>query len=67
MMENKHNTYTVAGTNIEEVKRLNAQSGLSYNEVKELLAKTTGGRGTRIYSNTNIEEVRKRNQPSTEN
>ncbi|WP_280637218.1 hypothetical protein [Alkalihalobacillus sp. BA299] len=30
---------TVAGTNIEEVKRLNAQSGLTYNEVKALLAK----------------------------
>ncbi|MGG3468872.1 hypothetical protein ABES02_15490 [Neobacillus pocheonensis] len=29
---------TVAGTDIEEVKRLNAQSGLSYNEVKQLLA-----------------------------
>ncbi|ETI67388.1 hypothetical protein [Neobacillus vireti] len=31
--------YTVVGTDIEEVKRLNSQSGLSYNEVKELLAK----------------------------
>ncbi|MFF2450107.1 hypothetical protein ACFVSW_23980 [Neobacillus sp. NPDC058068] len=31
--------YTVVGTDIEEVKQLNSQSGLSYNEVKELLAK----------------------------
>jgi hypothetical protein len=34
-MENKK---TIAGTDIEEVKRLNANSGLSYNEVKALLA-----------------------------
>lgn len=30
--------YTKVGTDIEEVKRLNSQSGLSYNEVKKLLA-----------------------------
>lgn len=30
--------YTEAGTNIDEVKRLNAASGLSYNDVKALLA-----------------------------
>jgi hypothetical protein len=29
---------TIVGTDIEEVKRLNAGSGLSYNEVKILLA-----------------------------
>jgi hypothetical protein len=32
---------TVVGTDIEEVKRLNSQSGLSYNQVKQLLAKKT--------------------------
>ncbi|WNS77688.1 hypothetical protein RRV45_11225 [Bacillus sp. DTU_2020_1000418_1_SI_GHA_SEK_038] len=31
--------YTIAGTDIEEVKRLNSQSGLSYNEVKRMLAR----------------------------
>lgn len=31
--------FTVVGTDIEEVKRLNSQSGLSYNEVKKLLAR----------------------------
>lgn len=31
--------YTAAGTDIEEVKRLNSQSGLSYNEVKRMLAR----------------------------
>jgi|tagenome__1003787_1003787.scaffolds.fasta_scaffold9372686_1 hypothetical protein len=31
--------YTNVGTDIEEVKRLNNQSGLSYNEVKLLIAR----------------------------
>ncbi|PID20146.1 hypothetical protein CSV61_16135 [Sporosarcina sp. P3] len=31
--------YTEAGTNIEDVKKQNANSGLTYNEVKELIAK----------------------------
>jgi hypothetical protein len=64
---NNHDTFTVAGTNIDAVKRQNEQSGLSYNEVKELLAKTTGGHGTGIYSDTNIDEVKRKNQGSTEN
>ncbi len=29
---------TVAGTDIEEVKKHNAKSGLTYNQVKQLLA-----------------------------
>ncbi|PLR80819.1 MULTISPECIES: hypothetical protein [Bacillus] len=40
MIEKEQNKkYTVVGTDIEEVKRLNRQSGLSYNQVKELLAR----------------------------
>jgi len=61
---NDSNTFTAIGTNIDEVRQKNAQSGMSYNEVKELLAKTTGGHGTQIYSNTDVEEVRKKNQSS---
>ncbi|WP_301337168.1 hypothetical protein [Bacillus sp. FJAT-29814] len=38
-MNSKQKRYTIAGTDIEEVKRLNSQSGLSYSEVKQLLAK----------------------------
>ncbi|WP_040208681.1 hypothetical protein [Neobacillus jeddahensis] len=34
-----HKRLTKVGTDIEEVKRLNSQSGLSYNQVKEVLAK----------------------------
>lgn len=60
-MNEKKGLYTIAGTNIEEVKRKNAQSGMSYNEVKEWMAKTTGGHGTAIYSNTDIEEVKRKN------
>jgi len=48
---------TASGTNINDVKRKNAEAGLSYNEVKELLAKT-GGHGTAKYSDTNSEEVK---------
>lgn len=63
MEQNKNpETYTVVGTNIDEVKRQNEQSGMSYNEVKEWLAKTTGGHGTTIYSNTDVEEVRRKNK-----
>ncbi|WP_442593983.1 hypothetical protein [Neobacillus sp. D3-1R] len=29
---------TIVGTDIEEVKKLNSESGLSYNQVKKLLA-----------------------------
>ncbi|MED4204017.1 hypothetical protein [Neobacillus mesonae] len=36
MSSNKR--FTSVGTDIEEIKRLNRQSGLSYNEVKQLLA-----------------------------
>ena len=34
----KKRNLTIAGTDIDEVKRLNSQSGLSYNEAKKLLA-----------------------------
>ena len=64
MMENnkQHDAFTVTGTNIDAVKRQNERSGMSYNEVKEWLAKTTGGHGTEIYSDTNVEEVKRKNQ-----
>ncbi len=35
---NNGQKYTVVGTDIEEVKRQNAHSGLSYNEAKEVLS-----------------------------
>ncbi|WP_458413375.1 gamma-type small acid-soluble spore protein [Schinkia sp. CFF1] len=57
-MENDRNSFTVVGTNIDEVKKQNEQSGMSYNEVKEWLAKTTGGCGSDIYSDTKAEKVK---------
>ena len=56
-MTNGNEGKTISGTDIEEVKRKNAASGLSYKEVMEVLAKT-GGHGTSVYSNTNIEQVK---------
>ncbi|KQL37907.1 DNA mismatch repair protein MutT [Bacillus sp. FJAT-25509] len=35
-MEDKR--FTITGTDINEVKRKNAKSGLTYNQVKQLLA-----------------------------
>lgn len=43
------------------------RSGLSYNEAKEFIAKTTGGHGTSIYSDTDVEQVKKENQQSMNN
>ncbi|ELK48102.1 hypothetical protein QRD89_03280 [Halobacillus sp. ACCC02827] len=37
-MSEEHKSVTSSGTDIEKVKRLNAESGRSYNEVKQLLA-----------------------------
>ena len=37
-MTNNQENFTKSGTNIDEVKRKNDQSGLTYNEVKMLLA-----------------------------
>lgn len=54
-----HKEYTEVGTDINEVKKKNAESGLSYNEVKALLAQT-GGKGTIQYSNTDLEEIKSR-------
>jgi len=37
-MREKSKNITVVGTDIDEVKRLNSHSGLSYNQVKQLLS-----------------------------
>ncbi|GAA0301769.1 uncharacterized protein (DUF302 family) [Gracilibacillus halotolerans] len=38
------------------------QKEMSYNEAIQWMAEHTGGRGTSIFSNTDAEEVRKKNQ-----
>ena len=62
MKEKNKEIFTVSGTSIDAVKRQNELSGLSYNEVKELLAKSTGGYGTGIYSDTTTRSVKRENQ-----
>lgn len=37
-MKKNNKLFTVSGTDIEEVKKQNAHSGLTYNEVFQLLA-----------------------------
>lgn len=49
--------FTKTGTDIEEVKRLNANSGLSYNEAKAYIAREMGGHGTAKFSDTDPKEV----------
>ncbi|WP_345241717.1 gamma-type small acid-soluble spore protein [Pontibacillus salipaludis] len=47
-------------TNVNDVKSKNANSGMSYKEVEEYLANTTGGKDTKQYSNTNPATVRRK-------
>lgn len=54
--ENVHNTFTESGTNVDDVKRNNERSGMTYNEVKELLAKTIGSQYDGNYSEINLEK-----------
>ncbi|TFJ94159.1 hypothetical protein [Lentibacillus salicampi] len=51
-------------TNAEAIREQSRRSGMSYNEAKEFIARTTGGRGTNIYSNTDAEVVKRKNQES---
>ncbi|WP_164667864.1 hypothetical protein [Virgibacillus doumboii] len=68
MANNENNKrYTAAGTDIEAVKEQSRRSGLSYNEAKEWIARTTGGRGTNVFSDTDAEEVKRKNQQSMDN
>lgn len=64
MQENKDDEFTVAGTNIEAVKEANKNSGMSYNEVKEFLAKSTEEYGTPISGDTDIQNGSSQDHPS---
>ncbi|MDW0116691.1 gamma-type small acid-soluble spore protein [Sporosarcina thermotolerans] len=55
---NEPKKLTEAGTDIDEVKRQNANSGLSYNEIMAIIAHTNG-KGTAQYSDTDPEEVKR--------
>lgn len=51
-MENKQAKLTVVGTDIEEVKRLNANSGMSYNELNEWFAQKMKNEGIKGVAST---------------
>lgn len=55
---------TGVGTDIDDVKRKNDDSGMSYNEAKAFIAKTTGGHHTKFLSNTDVAAVKEKNQQS---
>lgn len=65
-MENYDPNDKTEDTNIELLKEKARTSGLSYNEAIEFIAKTTGGRNTKIYSDTDAEEVKRKNQESNQ-
>ncbi|MUV36485.1 hypothetical protein JNUCC1_00287 [Lentibacillus sp. JNUCC-1] len=48
----------------DEVLKQARTSGLTYNQAKAYIARTTGGKGTHIYSNTDTEAVRQKNAAS---
>lgn len=64
-MQEDKKRYTVVGTDIEAIKAQARKSGLSYNEAKEWIAQTTGGRDTHIYSDTDISAVKEQNNQSS--
>ncbi|HLR70127.1 MAG TPA: hypothetical protein VK085_01700 [Pseudogracilibacillus sp.] len=63
-MEKDNQKYTIVGTDIEAIQEQARRSGLSYNEAIEFIARTTGGRGTHVYSDTDIEAVKRKNEQS---
>ncbi|MDY0395706.1 hypothetical protein ACFSMW_19785 [Virgibacillus halophilus] len=52
---------------VEELLAQAKRSGLTYNQAKAFIAKTSGGFGTNIYSDTNAEEVKQEIQNSGKN
>ncbi|SET18768.1 hypothetical protein SAMN05216389_106229 [Oceanobacillus limi] len=66
-MSKEGNRYTSADIDVAAIKEQSRRSGLSYNEAKDWIAKNMGGRGTNIFSDTDVEEVRRQNQASMNN
>ncbi|WEG11310.1 gamma-type small acid-soluble spore protein [Pullulanibacillus sp. KACC 23026] len=52
MTDKQNKRYTIVGTDIDEVKEKNAHSGLSYNEVKALIAREKLGFEPSKHSDT---------------
>ncbi|HWI48955.1 MAG TPA: gamma-type small acid-soluble spore protein [Rummeliibacillus sp.] len=60
-MNYKRDGFTVVGTDINEVKRKNVDSGISYNEKKAMLAKTNS-QSKAINSITHPNKVKMENK-----
>ncbi|MFJ8063585.1 hypothetical protein ACIQYS_03010 [Psychrobacillus sp. NPDC096426] len=58
-MENKHAKLTVVGTDIEEVKRLNANSGMTYNELNEWFAEKLKREGMKGVNGTVFDQKKR--------
>jgi len=63
-VEDEEKLFTSAGTDINEVKRKNAASGLSYSEVMQMLARNYRQAPKNNY---NSEEIGKEFQPQKSN
>ena len=63
-MEDEEKLFTSAGTDINEVKRKNAASGLSYSEVMQMLARNYRQASKNNY---NSEEISKEFHPKKSN
>lgn len=59
-----HENFTFTGTDIDGVKRKIDESGMSYNEAKAYIARTTGGHNTNVFSDTDIEKVKRDIEPN---
>ena len=53
-MEKKDAKLTIVGTDIEEVKRLNANSGMTYNELNEWFARKKNADSMKSVNGTSI-------------
>lgn len=61
MEEKNKRSYTATGTNIEDVKKKNEYSGLTYSQVKQLLAKTVGSHDAEFASEHEFSNEKKKN------
>ena len=52
---------------IEKMLEQARRSGLTYNQAKVYIAKTSGGYGTHVYSDTDVAEVREQNAEAEQN
>lgn len=51
----------------ETMLKLAQHSGLTYNQAKVFIARTTGGAGTKEFSDTDTDEVRRQNETAEQN